>query len=154
LTEEQDMLLTALKDAFATGQSVLHAPRSKDNFDLMSTLHSLPRVQFFINGNPTRFHLPLRLPPAALSSISLISFSETQTKLLDWNRELWESSSPRDWREYLIGTVNRLLSTRSFKPPVFQEPQKLNRRQARLAHLLADYNFQLKYLPGKRNQQG
>jgi len=112
LDGKQGHAFTALKDAFALDNR-FSCPKIKDNFDLMSTLHSLPRVQFFINGNPTRFHLPLRLTtgwyPLAFRSST---FSETQRNYSTGDRELLGIiEALEDWREYLIGTVEPLLST-------------------------------------------
>ena len=58
----------------------------------------------------------------------------------------------KTWRPYLVGNVHKtLIHTDHNNLTYFKAARKLNRRQARWMQELAEFDFELKHVPGKKH---
>lgn len=83
------------------------------------------------------------------------AFTPAERNYDTYNREVTALiSALQHWRQYLLGTREPFEAWTDHQNLLYwRAPQKLNRRQARWALDLADYNFTLHHLPGVQNSR-
>ena len=76
----------------------------------------------------------------------------------EWNYDIWDREfmsvifGLRNWRHLLVGSPHKVtMYTDHTNLQYYQHPQKINQRVAWYISMLADYNIELKHLPGTKN---
>src|SRR5712691_9946752 len=77
----------------------------------------------------------------------------------EWNYDIWDREfmavvlALRNWRHLLMGSLHKVIVyTDHSNLQYYRHPQKINRQVARYISTLADYNLELKHLPGIKNR--
>ena len=79
------------------------------------------------------------------------SFNQAERNYQVYDRELLAIiRALQEWRHFVLGSPHPVTVLSDHQNLMyFKNPQKLNRRQARWALFLSDYDLDLKHLPGK-----
>ena len=141
---EHESAFQALIDAVCTAP-VLCQPRFEDPFvvDCDASAYAIGAV-LQQEGEKGKLH------PVAFLSRTL---DATQRNWDIYDKELYAVVHALEtWRPYLIGNVHKtLINTDHNNLTYFKAARKLNRRQARWMQELAEFDFELRHVPGKKH---
>jgi hypothetical protein len=83
----------------------------------------------------------------------LKSFNEVERNHEIYNKKMLAIMKVlEEWQQFLIGVEDKFeVWTDHLNLIYFQQPQKLNQRQAQWLSQMADYNFKLSHKPGEQH---